>query len=207
MLRNEMGVCHKKMNMGIFLDRDGVLNKLVLNPATGEFGAPLAEKDLKFFPWTLRVVKKFKQMGYLLLLVSNQPDYAKGYTNLKNIKSVQSRVKRYFTGAGIRFSGYFYCLHHPQARVSSYRLNCDCRKPKPYFLLKAKEKYALDMKNSWLVGDCDSDILCGKRASLNTILIDNKHSRHKRGASSPDFMAPDLRGALKIISTKRGLKI
>jgi len=188
------------MNKAVFLDRDGVINKLVLNRKTGEYGAPLCAKDLKFYPWTDKVLREFKEMGYLLFLISNQPDYAKGYTSLKNIKEIHKGLRRYLDAKAIAFSGYFYCLHHPQGKVARYRQDCVCRKPKPYFALKVKEKYALDMKRSWFIGDCDSDIFCGEAAGMKTILINQRHSRHKRGESRPDFFAPDLRGALKIIS-------
>jgi D-glycero-D-manno-heptose 1,7-bisphosphate phosphatase len=193
------------MNKAIFVDRDGVLNKLVFNRKARMYGAPLCPKDLKIFSQSHKVLKKFQELGYLLFLVSNQPDYAKGYTSLKDLKAVQARLRRYFVAKGIKFSGYFYCLHHPQAVVIKYKLNCPCRKPGPYFLLKAKHKYGLDMKGSWFIGDSDSDVFCGKRAGVNTILIEQRYSRHKRGASKPDFFATDLKGALKIISdTKKG---
>ena len=188
------------MKNAIFLDRDGVINKLILNRKTGEYGAPLRAKDLKFYPWTDKVLLKFREMGYLLFLVSNQPDYAKGYTSLENIKAIHKSLRRYFDAKGITFSGYFYCLHHPEAKVSSYRRDCICRKPKPYFALKAKKKYALDMKKSWFIGDSDSDILCGDSVGMRTILINQRHSRHKRGKSNPDFFVLNLKGALKIIS-------
>jgi D-glycero-D-manno-heptose 1,7-bisphosphate phosphatase len=187
------------MKKAIFLDRDGVINKLVFNQKTKEYGAPLREDDLKFYSWTHKVLGKFQEMGYLLFLISNQPDYAKGHTSLKNIKAVNASLHRYFLAKGIRFNGYSYCFHHPESKVAKYRVRCACRKPKPYFVFKAKEKYALEMEKSWFIGDCDSDVSCGKAAGLKTILINERHSKEKRGKSRPDFWADNLKDALKII--------
>lgn len=188
------------MKKAIFLDRDGVINRLVYNPKSKEYGAPLSPEDLKIYPSTDRILKRFLKMGYLLFLVSNQPDYAKGYATLKNIRAVQRKLRGYFRKKGVKLNGYFYCLHHPEGVVPGYGKDCLCRKPGTFFLSRAKRKYSLDMKNSWFIGDSDSDIACGKRAGMRTVLIEEKHSSHKRGASEPDFFVPGLGGALKIIT-------
>lgn len=187
------------MNKAVFLDRDGVINKLIYNPKSKEYGAPLYEGDLKFYPWSLPALKKLKEMGFLLFLISNQPDYAKGKTSLKNIKQIHQRLHRYFEGRGIDFTEYYYCYHHPQGKIPGYKLDCACRKPKPFFPLKAKAKYMLDMKRSWFIGDSDSDVSCGKAAGTKTILINERCSKEKRGKTRPDFWADNLKGALKII--------
>ncbi|MFA5356666.1 MAG: HAD-IIIA family hydrolase [Candidatus Omnitrophota bacterium] len=188
------------MRKAIFLDRDGVINRLVFNRKSKEYGAPLSAGDLKIYPGTDKILKKFMRMGYLLFLISNQPDYAKGYTTLKNIKSVQKRLRGYFNAKGIKFSGYFYCFHHPMGIIPGYGRDCLCRKPGTFFLTKAKRRYSLDMKGSWFIGDSDSDTICGKRAGMKTVLIEQERSRHKRGASRPDFFVPGLSGALRVIS-------
>jgi D-glycero-D-manno-heptose 1,7-bisphosphate phosphatase len=188
------------MNKAVFLDRDGVINKLVYNQQAKDYTAPLDTKDFKFYPWTLNVLNKLKRKGFLLFLISNQPDYAKGKTSLKNIKQIHQMLHRYLQAGGIDFTEYYYCYHHPQGKISAYRLDCACRKPKPFFLLKAKAKYMLDMKKSWFIGDSDSDVSCGKAAGTKTILINEKCSKEKRGKTRPDFWADNLKDALKIIA-------
>jgi D-glycero-D-manno-heptose 1,7-bisphosphate phosphatase len=103
---------------------------------------------------------------------------------------------------GIDFNEYFYCYHHPQGVIKDYSGQCPCRKPKPHFLLKAREKYDIDMGQSWIVGDQDSDILCGQAAGVNTILIEEKHSKNKRGKSRPNYYAESLDRAVDIILKK-----
>ena len=188
------------MKKAIFLDRDGVLTKLVYNHATNEYESPHYKKDLKFYPGILKFLMKLKAMGYLLFLVSNQPSYAKGKASLKNIKAIHKKFHIYLCSHGITFNKYYYCYHHPQGSIPRYSFDCKCRKPKPLFLLKAKEQHKLDMDNSWVIGDRDSDIECGKRAGVRTILIKGKQTRQKRENAHPDFSTDNLRNAVNIIS-------
>jgi D-glycero-D-manno-heptose 1,7-bisphosphate phosphatase len=188
------------MKRAIFLDRDGVINKLVYNPKTKEYQPPLRERDLKFFLGVSWALKKLGNMGFLLFLVSNQPDYAKGKASLRTLQAIHKKFHNCLRERGIRFRRYYYCYHHPKGRVPGYSCVCKCRKPKPFFLLKAKQAYGLRMRHSWLVGDRDSDILCGKRAGVKTVLIDALGAARSRGKAAPDFCARNLKEAVRIIS-------
>jgi D-glycero-D-manno-heptose 1,7-bisphosphate phosphatase len=187
------------MKKAIFLDRDGVLNKLILNPATLEYEPPHSPKDLVLYPDVIESLRILMESGFVLFLVSNQPDYAKGKTTLENIYSVHSKFDHILTSEGIHFREYYYCYHHPNGVVPEYSFVCECRKPKPNFLLKAAHDYGIDLKNSWMIGDRDSDIECGKEAGTQTIMIEEPCSSGSRGSSSPDKFATNLKDALKII--------
>ena len=187
------------MKKAIFLDRDGVLNKLVLNPATQEYEPPHSPKELVLYPDVLESLRILMDGGFFLFLVSNQPDYAKGKTTLENIHAVHSRFDQFLTSGGIHFREYYYCYHHPNGIVPEYSFACECRKPKPYFLLKAARDYGIDLKNSWMIGDRDSDIECGNVAGTQTIMIEEPCSSGFRGSSSPDKLATNLKDALTII--------
>lgn len=188
------------MKRAVFLDRDGVINKLVYNPKTQEYQAPLRERDLRFCPGASSALRKLRKLGFLLFLVSNQPDYAKGKAGLRILQAIHKKFHNCLKERGIRFRHYYYCYHHPEGRVRGYSCVCKCRKPKPFFLLKAKQNYGLRMHHSWLVGDRDSDILCGKSAGVKTILIDAKGAAKLRGKTAPDFCARNLKEAVRIIS-------
>ncbi len=188
------------MRRAVFLDRDGVINRLVFNPITGEYESPHFVEDLEIFPYVVDCLDKLQEMGYLLFLVSNQPSYAKGKTTLENIKDIHNKLHQVLISGGVNFTDYFYCYHHPNGIVPKYTGVCQCRKPSPYFLREAERKYNLNMADSWLVGDQDTDILCGQTCRLKTILINEPCSVLKRGASSPDFRAQNLEEAIKIIS-------
>jgi len=187
------------MKKAVFLDRDGVLNELVLNTATGEFEPPPSPGDLIIFPDVIESLRILQEAGFEFFLVSNQPDYAKGKMSLENIHAVHARFDHILKSGGIHFREYYYCYHHPNGIVPKYSFACECRKPKPYFLLKAARNYGIDLENSWLIGDRDSDIECGKAAGTRTILIEEPHSSRSRGTSNPDFKTANLKGAVTII--------
>lgn len=187
------------MSKAVFLDRDGVINHLFFNPATGEYESPHCVEDLMIYPYVAESLMKLQHSGYKLFLVSNQPSYAKGKTTLGKIGAIHEKLHHYMVENGIDFSGYFYCYHHPDGIVPEYSFECLCRKPKPFFLLEAQRRYTLDMGDSWLIGDQDSDIICGRAGRVKTILINNEHSAHKRGKSSPDYQAGDLLSAVKLL--------
>ncbi|MBF0511046.1 MAG: HAD-IIIA family hydrolase [Candidatus Omnitrophica bacterium] len=194
------------MRRAVFFDRDGVINELFYNPETNEFESPMDAKDLKLKTGALESLKKIQDLDFLLFLISNQPSFAKGKTSLENIQQVHEKLHGALVDFGIHFSEYYYCFHHPKGIVEGYSYDCACRKPGPFFLFKAADQYRLDMNNSWLVGDQDIDILCGQKAGVKTILIEEKHSASKRGSSCPDYVVKDIQEAVSFINTKMNSK-
>ena len=187
------------MKKAVFLDRDGVLNELVLNPVTGEYEPPHSPDDLILFPYVIESLLILQVAEFELFLVSNQPDYAKGKTTLEMIHAVHARFDHILTSGGIHFREYYYCYHHPNGIVPEYSFACECRKPKPWFLLKASQDYGINLEKSWLIGDRDSDIECGRAAGTRTIMIEEPHSSGLRGSSHPDNFAENLKDAVMII--------
>ena len=187
------------MKPAVFLDRDGVINELVLNPGTGEYEPPHSPEDLVLVPGAIPALLDLQDAGFDLFLVSNQPDYAKGKTTLEQIREVHEKLDRVLKAGGVRFRDYYYCFHHPNGIVPEYSFACECRKPEPYFLLKAAGDYGTDLSSSWMIGDRDTDIRCGKSAGARTILILEPHSAGYRGSAGPDYRADTLREAAKII--------
>lgn len=187
------------MKKAVFLDRDGVLNKLVLNPVTGEYEPPHTPEDLHIFPDVIESLFRMKNAGFLLFLVSNQPDYAKGKMTWNSLHAVHDRLDAILISNGIQFQDYYYCYHHPEGIIPEYSFVCACRKPKPRFLLKAAQDYHVELQRSWMIGDRDSDIECGKAAGTRTILIEEPHSYKSRSSSSPDYKATNLKDATEII--------
>lgn len=188
------------MRKAIFLDRDGVINRLIWNPSTGEFESPHHVRDLAIYPWTLEALHTLRSMGYLLFLISNQPSYAKGKTSLENIKAIHDALHRLFFEHHIDFADYYYCYHHPLGIVPELTRKCQCRKPGTLFLSLAKEKYGFSLKDSWLIGDQDTDVACGQSFGLRTIQIHEWCSSKKRGGSQADFSAQNLKEATLIIA-------
>lgn len=191
-----------KAAKAVFLDRDGVVNELALNPANGEWESPHHPGDLVLAPDAREGLSVLRDAGYLLFLVSNQPSYAKGKTSLEDIQAIHGLVHQALRGWGIRFQEYYYCYHHPDGVVAGYQGPCPCRKPSPFFLFKARDEHGVDLARSWMVGDQDTDIQCGQAAGSRTALLENPHSAKKRGASRPDFTALGLAQAARRIAAQ-----
>jgi len=183
----------------VFLDRDGVINELVLNPATGEYEPPHAPEDLVLIPGAVPALCDLQNAGFVLFLISNQPDYAKGKISLERIRAVHERFDLILKANGVQFCEYYYCYHHPEGVIPDYSISCECRKPKPYFLRKAAHDHGIDLATSWMIGDRDTDIECGKAAGTRTILVLDPHSARYHSSSSPDYEAGNVRDAIHIL--------
>ena len=184
----------------IFLDRDGVINRNVLDPATGEYGAPLTADRFQLAPRANEGLVALQQTALPLFLISNQPNYAKGKSTLDELAAIHRKLQNELDAAGISFVDFYYCYHHPRGKVASYSGPCECRKPAPYFLYKAKEEHGVSLEASWIVGDRASDIECGRAAGLRTIRVAEDHpAKGWPDEVRADFEATDLADAAKII--------
>ncbi len=191
----------------VFLDRDGVINRNILNCDTGEYESPHRPEDLHIVPGALEAMAALQAAGFGLFLVSNQPSFAKGKTSLEAIKAIHNRLENHLSGAGIVFDAFYYCYHHPQGIVPGFSGACDCRKPSPFFLRKAAEDFNIDLGSSWMVGDRATDIACGKSAGARTIRIREDHvtrqEPHEPHEPVAEFEAADLTKAVQIILQPR----
>ena len=187
------------MKPAVFLDRDGVLTNLVLNPKTGEYEPPHRVEDLVLVPGAILALHILQDAGFELFLVSNQPDYAKGKTSLEQIRAIHEKFDFILKEEGVQFREYYYCYHHPRGIIPEYSFACSCRKPNPYFLFKAAEDYGIDLARSWMIGDRDTDVQCGKAAGTRTIQILEPRSAIYRGFGNPDYRAQTFLEAVEII--------
>jgi D-glycero-D-manno-heptose 1,7-bisphosphate phosphatase len=188
------------VNKAVFLDRDGVVNNLVFNSKSKEFEPPFEVRDFVFKELVLESLQKLYQNDYKLFIISNQPDYAKGKTTLENLHSVHSYFQKELEKNGIFFNAFNYCYHHSNGIVKEYSFDCDCRKPKTYFVEKSVLDFNIDKTSSWFIGDRDSDIICGSNSGLKTILVLNNESESYTGNSKPDFTVRNLQEAVNIIT-------
>jgi len=189
----------------VFLDRDGVINRNVFNPDTGEFESPGKAEDFDLFPGVLESLLQLQNAGYLLFLVSNQPNYAKGKSTLDELQGVHAALCKSLDDAGINFTQFFYCFHHPNGIVASHSCICECRKPSPFFLKKAAADFEVSLRHSWMVGDRASDIQCGNSVGVRTIRVLEDHPA-KRAADEPlaTLEATDLSHAVSLILAANG---
>lgn len=196
------------MNKAVFLDRDGVINPLIYNIETGEYESPHYPKDFSIYPYTLKSLQLLKSLGFVTIIISNQPSYAKGKTSLENIKAIENLLYVFAEENGRLINEYYYCYHHPQGIIPEYAQKCRCRKPGTLFIEQAIKKYDLNTSACYLIGDQDTDIQCGKNINIKTIKIYNKHSIKKSDKETPHYTADDLYEAvikIKALEQSRGI--
>jgi len=195
-----MGIDQVRGKRAVFLDRDGVLNRNVLNPATGEYESPGRPEELYLVPDFDVSLNRLQDAGYCLFLVSNQPNYAKGKNTLEELQSVHAKLAAAMHQAGIEFKEYYYCYHHPHGVIASHTGTCECRKPSPHFLFKAAAQYGVSLEASWMVGDRATDISCGEAAGVQTIRVLEDHPAMRNADEPvPTYEARDLSDAVSKI--------
>lgn len=175
------------MNRALFLDRDGVLDELVFYPDTNEWESPRRIADLRLIEGAADAVRRAHDDGWLIVVVTNQPSYAKGKTSLEELAEVHEHVMR-----GLPVAKSCVCHHHPDAIVEELRVRCECRKPGTLSLREAARELDIDLSRSWMIGDQDSDLRAGRAAGCRVALIENEHSANKRGAVEPDLRGRSL---------------
>jgi D-glycero-D-manno-heptose 1,7-bisphosphate phosphatase len=189
----------------VFLDRDGVLNALALNPATGAWESPHRPEEVQPAPGLAQGLALLAASPYQLFVVSNQPSAAKGKCSLDDLKAVHAVVALLVTATGASIQEWYYCYHHPQGVVPELSGPCPCRKPGTFFLEDASARHGIDLARSWFVGDSDVDIACGRAKGCRTVLIEAPHSKGRRGKIPPHHRAADLAEAAAIILKEGGL--
>jgi D-glycero-D-manno-heptose 1,7-bisphosphate phosphatase len=186
----------------VFLDRDGVINRNVWNPATGTYESPRTADDFDLIPGAVGGMRALRVAGFLLFLVSNQPNYAKGKASLGTLNAIHEKLFTNLVRESIEFAEFYYCLHHPQGTIAGYSGPCQCRKPSPYFLLKAQGEFGLNLRQSWMIGDRQTDMECGRAAGSRTIFVHADESSPHRGVWS-DGIVPNLFTAARLILAAR----
>ena len=191
----------------VFLDRDGVINELIYYEEHGIVDSPFTPEQMKVFPWVPEAIKKIKELGYKVVLVSNQPGIAKGHFSWETFQKIRQKMALCIGDDCAKLDAEYYCFHHPEAKVEELRVDCDCRKPKPGLILKAAAEHALDLANSWMIGDGIVDIKAGNAAGLRTILISKMKCDMcqimRANGARPHFVAENLLKAVEIIEKEK----
>lgn len=153
----------------IFLDRDGTINKYV--------GFLTSAGQFELLPKAADAIKILRRLGYLIIVITNQPVIARGETSLEELENIHKKMETLLGKEGAFIDDIFFCPHHPdkgfEGEVERYKIDCDCRKPKPGLILKAAEKYNIDLAKSWMVGDSESDVQAGCNAGCKTCLLNS----------------------------------
>jgi len=173
------------MNRAIFLDRDGVVNEMLYEP-DGNIMTPANLEQVKIMPKVREGIAKLKELGFKIIVVTNQPGVYFGYLRKEKLDEINNFLKK-----ELGIDEIYCCIHHPKQG------DCNCRKPKTGLIEMAAKDFDLDVKNSYMVGDNLSDIKTGTNAGVKKtfrigILREDIMELEHEKKIYPDFTLPDL---------------
>jgi D-glycero-D-manno-heptose 1,7-bisphosphate phosphatase len=178
---------HQLSRRAVFLDRDGVLNRPVVRD--GLPFPPANVSELELYPDVVEGCRDLKDAGFLLIVVTNQPDVGRGTQSREAINTLHGALRT----AVLALDGIEVCLHGGTRHGDP----CDCRKPKPGMLLRAAERHGIDLKQSFLVGDRWRDIDCARAAGCRSVFVDHGYRETLR--EKPDFTVATFHEAVRAI--------
>jgi D-glycero-D-manno-heptose 1,7-bisphosphate phosphatase len=158
-------------NKAVFLDRDGVINEIVYHKEMGFVDSPSTVEQFKLLPDVGKAINKFHELGFIVILISNQPGLAKDHYSIDVFEKIREKMKKELEKDGAILDAEYYCLHHPEAKIEKYKKICDCRKPKPGMIIQAVKDHDIELTKSWMIGDGINDIQAGQTVGCKTILI------------------------------------
>ena len=172
------------MRRAVFLDRDGVLSRAFVG-ADGKSHPPSNPEELEILPGVVEACRALHRAGFLLIVVTNQPDVARGTQRRQVVEAINDELRRRVPVDEVRV-----CYHDDGD-------DCACRKPRPGLLVQAGQDLGIDLANSYMVGDRPTDIEAGRRAGCKTVLVDDEQGGSGRGAEGrADLEADSLRNAV-----------
>ncbi|HVF27242.1 MAG TPA: HAD family hydrolase [Pyrinomonadaceae bacterium] len=181
----------------VFIDRDGTISE--------EVGYVNHPSRYRVFPYSAEAIRLLNGAGYLAVLVTNQAGVARGYFAEEMIGIVHNILTEELERGAARLDAIYYCPHHPSVGEVPYRLDCECRKPRPGLIRRAVEDFDIDAAQSWIIGDRFSDIELARNAGVRAAFVLSGYGRgeweHQRQSwkFGPDVVADDLLAAVKMI--------
>ena len=151
----------------VFLDRDGTINKYV--------GFLRNIDDLELIEGVAEAIKLINQSGYLAIVVTNQPVIARGEVTWEELNDIHKKMATLLGKEGAYVDGIYICPHHPdkgfEGERQEYKIDCDCRKPKPGLLLQAAKDFNIDLSESYMIGDSHRDVEAGENAGVKKSIL------------------------------------
>ncbi len=141
-----------------FIDRDGVINR--------DHGYVSRWEDFEFIPGVEAAMARLQQLGFAIVVVTNQSGIGRGYYDEAAFKALTAQMTDTLGARGVDVTGVYFCPHHPTKALGDYLKDCDCRKPAPGLLLRAAHDHQLALDQSIMIGDKLSDIEAGRAAGV-----------------------------------------
>ena len=146
------------MQKAAFLDRDGVIN--------ADHGYVSQPENFEWLPGVFEACRELARLGYAIVVVTNQSGIARGYYGEEDFLRLTDWMKARFADEGVSIAGVYYCPHHPEKALGQYKVACTCRKPQPGMILRAAEEMSIDLSQSILFGDKESDMQAAQAAGI-----------------------------------------
>jgi D-glycero-D-manno-heptose 1,7-bisphosphate phosphatase len=182
------------MVKSIFLDRDGVIIEDTHHLYRTE--------DIKIIEGATDAIRRLNEADYKVIIITNQAVVARGICDEQRVREINKYITALFYKDGSRIDGIYYCPHHPTAgNDPRYTRECGCRKPKIGLILKAKRKFNICLKDSYVIGDKTSDIKMGDNAGCKTVLVQTGHGgMDKEFSVKPNFVAKNILEAVYMLT-------
>ena len=190
-------------NKAVFLDRDGTINE--------EVGYVNHLERFILLPKVSQAIRLLNQHGWKAIVVTNQSGVARGYFPESLVQQVHQKMEKLLESEEAHLDRIYYCPHHPDIGVPPYRQKCGCRKPATGMIEKAMKELALDLSQSYMVGDRGVDIEFAHQIGAKAVLVLTGYGKGEweySGAQwkvKPDHVAPDLFEAVQWILQQEGL--
>lgn len=149
------------MHKAVFLDRDGTINV--------DYGYVYKPEDLTLLPGVVEALQLLQKDRYLLIVITNQSGVGRGYFTVEDVNQFNKLLQQTLKDQGVAITDFFTCAHAPEER-------CNCRKPSPLMVNEAIRKYDIDPSQSYMLGDKQSDVECGRNANLTSYLVTPEYS-------------------------------
>ncbi len=146
------------MQKAAFLDRDGVINI--------DHAYVSRIEDFELIDGVLEAARRLHEAGFCLVVVTNQSGIGRGYYTEADFEALNISMCRMFEKAGAPIAGIYFCPHHPEKALGPYRVACTCRKPQPGMILRAAQELCIDLSQSLIFGDKESDMKAGLAAGI-----------------------------------------
>lgn len=172
------------MNKIILLDRDGTV---IFDPEDERVDR---EDKIKLFPDSIEALKLLADNGFDVILITNQAGFAEGRLNLQDFERINNKVLEMLAPSGVKILKTYVCPHSAEDK-------CECRKPKPTMILEAAKDFNIDLGNTYMVGDRESDIMAGINAGTKTILV--KTANIPVESKEANYTAPTLLDVVKYV--------
>lgn len=152
-------------------------------------------EEVELFPYAAECINRIHEKGYLAIVITNQSGVARGLFQEEELQALHERIKK-TTGV----DAIYYCPHYIKGIVSKYSVHCDCRKPNIGLIERARKDFEIDLKESYMVGDRETDIQTGQNAGLKTVLLESGYGSRDFNRQIPaDYTAENLKAFTDMI--------